>query len=234
MDKIQSLLKTPEGAAALKIKLQAMSKKEKNKPQFKNIWLLVCRTVNAYKIKERNLKQKAQQEEEKKAAIKQQNLRKLQSSCLTKQEVNAGIQRLESLYPKLFNQKKPQPIKIGITDDILNSSGWENPKLLSLAITKYANSALYNLALIQQSHRYTLSGEKEGAITSDEKNHAIERLNNTLGRFVMQKKHPDLLYTQHKTTPQALREEFYGKHYLDGQLYREVWLTLTGCYGKRN
>ena len=136
-----------------------------------------------------------------------------------------------SLYPALFNCENPKPLKLNITDDILASSDWKDTKLLNLAITQYVKSARYNLSLIHQSHRYDLSGEISGLISSDEKSHAIERLNHTLGAFEMEIKHSDLRYTKHKTTPKALREEFYGKHYLNGQLYREVWMTLVGCYG---
>lgn len=124
MDKIANFLKTPEGAVALKAKLQAMPDSEKAKESYKKIWSMACAKVNEYKQKNQ-LKPEVKQKEavqttqknkaQEKASAKDQpsqapKKQKSQAAKLVKSE-NKKANQNNTKHTKQKGNKKPRQFK---------------------------------------------------------------------------------------------------------------------------
>lgn len=97
MDKIVNLLKTPEGAQALKAKLKAMPAAEKAKPNYANLWKLVCEKVDEYNLKKMKEKQTNKQPDS-----------KVQQTLKTQKEQSAKPAQTETKKPEKTNTQKPK------------------------------------------------------------------------------------------------------------------------------
>lgn len=249
MDKILALLKTPEKAQAMKAKLKAMPESEKTKANYQKLWELVCDKVKEYE-KQKNNPQKSSlktQKEKKTVAVqapapapvktksKKTNEPKQNSHTqpqFTKEEISSAIALLEKKYPKLFSMENPKPLKVGVFNEVVVSGDW-NKQLLKKALRTYVQSKAYYLSCSSASYRYDLNGDKVGEISADNKENAILKLRELIGRFNMPEKYPDLALKGKPPTPPILRSEFYGNHYYEKVRFLEIKSLLIECYGSK-
>jgi len=123
MDKIANFLKTPEGAVALKSKLQAMPDSEKVKESYKKIWSVACAKVNEYKqknqlkteVKQKSIAQTTQKDKApEKASAKDQSSQgpkkqKSQAAKTGKPE-NKKTNQNKTKHTKQKSNKKPRQL----------------------------------------------------------------------------------------------------------------------------
>lgn len=259
MEKIVNLLKTPEGAQALKLKLKGMPDNEKVKVNYQKIWKIVCTKVNEYSLQKIKKKQppqlKSEDEKEKKPTVgnhhqvlriqqsasqkkksnqigdRNKQIQKSKQTQFSEQEISSMIVHLENTYPKLFNSRAPKPLKIGIFDDILKKNNLDIV-LLRSAIKTYTRSDLYYLSFINDNNRYDLSGKQASSITIEDEDHATDQLRKTVGRFNVLAKYPQLIGREKKIKPTPVRSEFYGNHYYAEKRFFEIKEILSEYYGR--
>lgn len=93
-----------------------------------------------------------------------------------------AIKWLTQTFPDCFNLDHPQPLKIGITKDLIEFSKSQNstetPSHLSLRKTLnfYTQRRQYHQAILHAPHRYDLDGKAVQKITPEERSHAQEKL----------------------------------------------------------
>ncbi len=88
-----------------------------------------------------------------------------------------SVKWLEKTYPKCFNRKNPKPLKKGIMQDILKEGKWIEAKTsLREIVSFYVGSPLYHHAILRESFRYGLGGEKVEKIRESEKEFSRKRL----------------------------------------------------------
>ncbi len=89
----------------------------------------------------------------------------------------AGI--LTTRWPKTFSWSNPKPLKIGIREEVLDSTDSEDEKKLLLsALNAYFRRIKYVTSPLNNTHRYDLSGNENELITDKEKEHAVQGLIN--------------------------------------------------------
>ena len=90
------------------------------------------------------------------------------------------IIRLVELWPELFNREKPKPLKVGITDDLIQDIAIRKLAFgagtLRAAVASYVQSPRYYRALIAGGARYNLNGQPCGEVTPQEQKEAETRL----------------------------------------------------------
>jgi len=92
-----------------------------------------------------------------------------------------SVKWLEKTYPKCFNRKNPKPLKKGIMQDILVEGRWTESKTsLRAIISFYVASPLYHQAILRESFRYDLRGNKVEDIRESEKEFSKKRLDKEL------------------------------------------------------
>lgn len=97
-----------------------------------------------------------------------------------KNRLHKDINWLMKAYPKCFNRKNPKPLKREIFKDIVLGELWpHSKKRLRQTLGYYTRSPLYQKAILQESHRYSLEGVSIQEIRDHEKEYAIELLNIT-------------------------------------------------------
>ena|ERR1700722_19757586 len=88
-----------------------------------------------------------------------------------------SVKWLEKTYPKCFNRKNRKPLKKDIMQDILEQGRWTESKTsLRAIISFYVGSPLYHQAILRESFRYDLRGEKVEEIRESEKEFSKKRL----------------------------------------------------------
>lgn len=146
MDKIVNLLKTPEGAQALKAKLKGMPENEKAKENYKKIWTMVCTKVNEYNVQKMKQKQSAQtqvkpkdKKAQKPSEVKQQEASNTQKD--KPQKKNDDQVKTKSKWTQKPKFKQPQFSEQDITTMIVRLErnypklfDAENPKPLKVGI----------------------------------------------------------------------------------------------------
>ena len=86
---------------------------------------------------------------------------------------------LTTRWPKTFHWSNPKPLKIGIREEVLDSTDSEDEKKLLLsALNAYFRRIKYVTSPINNTHRYDLSGNEHALITDKEKEHAAQGLIN--------------------------------------------------------
>ena len=139
MNKIENLLKTPEGAKALKEKLKAMPESEKVKANYQTIWQMVCAKVNEYNLHKNQSQLKKGVSTGTKKSIKDNSLKKIKEAVKKRtvhlhrppkdwDKVSETIQMLQNQYLHLFKVDDPKLLKIGILEDLI-SDGWDERKI---------------------------------------------------------------------------------------------------------
>ncbi|EQB8241472.1 ProQ/FINO family protein [Escherichia coli] len=90
------------------------------------------------------------------------------------------INRLVELWPELFNREKPKPLKVGITDDLIQNIAIRelafSAGALRAAVASYVQSPRYYRALMAGGARYDLKGQPCGEVTPQEQKEAETRL----------------------------------------------------------
>ena len=90
------------------------------------------------------------------------------------------INRLMELWPELFNREKPKPLKVGITDDLIQDIAIRELAFgagaLRAAVASYVQSPRYYRALMAGGARYDLKGQPCGEVTPQEQKEAETRL----------------------------------------------------------
>lgn len=90
------------------------------------------------------------------------------------------INRLVELWPELFNREKPKPLKVGITDDLIQDIAIRELAFgagaLRAAVASYVQSPRYYRALMAGDARYDLKGQPCGEVTPQEQKEAETRL----------------------------------------------------------
>ena len=230
MEKILALLTNLEKAKAMKERLKAMPRHEKAKANYKKLWILVCDKVNLYaETKDKPPKPIVK---EKKPELPKKII--LTPPKFTKEEVATTTQALAEKYPKLFNIETPKPLKVGVLEDILALDNNWNGLLLKRAIKIYVRTEAYYLACANENHRYDLKGKKSGELSAENKQNAIDKIRELIGRFNMTSVYPELALKAKLPTPRMIKSEFYGNHYYHHEVYVEAKMLLMECYGKNN
>lgn len=86
---------------------------------------------------------------------------------------------LTTLWPKTFSWSDPKPLKIGMREDVLESTESEDEKkTLDVALNCYVRRIKYATSPINHTHRYDLNGNENGLVTEKEKEHAVQVLIN--------------------------------------------------------
>ena len=84
-------------------------------------------------------------------------------------------------YPNAFNKKEPQPLKLGILEDIAEDLQGELTKSqIRRGLKYYTNSIQYHQAIMVEKHRVNLNGEKVDLITEKHKEFAQKQLEELL------------------------------------------------------
>ena len=90
------------------------------------------------------------------------------------------VNRLIELWPELFSQESPKPLKVGIFDDLMQDLAVRGlafgPGALRATLASYAQSPRYYRALIAGGARYDLKGQPCGEVTPQEQQEAETRL----------------------------------------------------------
>ncbi|MFO7639973.1 MAG: ProQ/FinO family protein [Candidatus Competibacteraceae bacterium] len=88
--------------------------------------------------------------------------------------VNSIIDRLHAAFPACFNRTAPQPLKIGLSEELLAQAG-VHPALADLSRTQlrralrvYTTAPAYRAALAQGGPRYDLDGQPAGEVTPEQ------------------------------------------------------------------
>ena len=86
---------------------------------------------------------------------------------------------LTKLWPDTFSWSNPKPLKIGIREEILESTDSEDEKKVLLsALNCYVRRIKYVTSPINHTHRYDLNGNENELITDKEKEYAVQGLIN--------------------------------------------------------
>ena len=90
------------------------------------------------------------------------------------QDVNTIIDRLMEAFPACFSRTAPQPLKIGLGEEVMALAG-VHPALADLSRTQlrralqvYTGAAAYRKALVKGGPRYDLAGQPVGEVTPDQ------------------------------------------------------------------
>ncbi|NVZ11664.1 ProQ/FinO family protein [Allochromatium humboldtianum] len=83
---------------------------------------------------------------------------------------------LAGLYPACFDWKKPQPLKIGLFDDLVAVG--HDPQQVRHALAIYCSRARYLKSLRPDAPRIDLQGQPAGIVTAEASEHAKARLEN--------------------------------------------------------
>ena len=90
------------------------------------------------------------------------------------QDVNPIIDRLIEAFPACFSRTAPQPLKIGLGEDVIALAG-VHPALADLSRTQvrralkvYTGMPAYRKALTRGGSRYDLAGQPAGEVTPDQ------------------------------------------------------------------
>ena len=82
-------------------------------------------------------------------------------------------------WPKTFSWSNPKPLKIGIREEVLDSTHSEDEKKILLsALNAYFRRIKYVTSPLNNTHRYDLNGNESELITDKEKEHAVQSLIN--------------------------------------------------------
>ena len=94
------------------------------------------------------------------------------------QDVNPLLDRLIEAFPACFSRSAPQPLKIGLGEELLALAG-VHPGLADLSHTQirqalkvYAGSPAYRRALAKGGPRYDLDGQPAGEVTPEQQRDA--------------------------------------------------------------
>ena len=90
------------------------------------------------------------------------------------QDVNPIIDRLMETFPACFSRKAPQPLKIGLGEELIALAG-VHPALADLSRTQirralkvYTGASAYRRALAKGGPRYGLDGQPAGEVTPEQ------------------------------------------------------------------
>lgn len=97
---------------------------------------------------------------------------------------------LESTYPKTFNFKQPQPLKIGIHQELLLVPSPYSKRQINRCLGVYCSTKAYLEAITQGDWRYGLNGEKVEGISQEHKDHAIKQLVERKNKFKTKQMRP--------------------------------------------
>ncbi len=86
-----------------------------------------------------------------------------------------ALEELCELYPDVFSQKDPKPLKIGIHEAIA-ADGKLSKTRIRRALNLYVRRRKYIASLIEGADRVSIGGEIAGQVTADEASHAAEKL----------------------------------------------------------
>jgi sRNA-binding protein len=88
--------------------------------------------------------------------------------------VNSIIDQLSAAFPACFNRTAPQPLKIGLSAELLALAGI-HPALADLSRTQlrralrvYTTTPTYRAALVRGGPRYDLDGQPVGEVTPEQ------------------------------------------------------------------
>ena len=94
------------------------------------------------------------------------------------QDVNPIIDRLMEAFPACFSRSAPQPLKIGLGEEVIALAGI-HPALADLSRTQirralkvYTGAAAYRRALAKGGPRYGLDGQPAGEVTPEQQTFA--------------------------------------------------------------
>jgi ProP effector len=89
---------------------------------------------------------------------------------------------LRESWPLLFAQEPPKPMKTGIMQDLISDAtqrGIDFPGVeIGKALKRYTRTIPYQLALANHSQRYGIHGEPDGVVTEEQRQMAVNWLNN--------------------------------------------------------
>lgn len=91
-------------------------------------------------------------------------------------------------FPKCFSEFSPQPLKIGIYEDIIPRCPDIELKFLKLFLRFYTQNIYYRKFLLEGSIRIDLDGNPHGAVSIEEAVHAREHYKRSRNAFFKRKR----------------------------------------------
>ena len=109
-----------------------------------------------------------------------------------KPTIKESFAMLKTRWPKLFNIKKPKPIKIGTFAELRKAEnmGRAERKIVALAISRYCNSFGYQKAMIKETHRYDLEGNPVQEIEPEHRQIAKQKMEKIQNKMSAGRKKP--------------------------------------------
>ena len=86
-----------------------------------------------------------------------------------------ALEELCTLYPEVFSQADPKPLKIGI-HEALAADGKMSKTRIRRALNLYVRRRKYIASLKESADRISVGGEISGQVTAEEAAHALEKL----------------------------------------------------------
>lgn len=127
------------------------------------------------------------------------------------------LQHWIKTYPKAFMPGQPQPLKVGIHEDILAAEGGEMKKIRR-ALAGYVKVPRYLRCMKAGAVRLDLTGRNAGFVTAEEAGFAQQQLDN----LEQQKKQQDEHRNQHLLQQQQQEEEQRIKNKLSELMQRHT------------
>lgn len=90
------------------------------------------------------------------------------------------LHQLREKWPEVFSAENPQPLKVGIHEDILAALPGTNPAELRIALDFITRAEKYLRAIVARHPRRNLEGRKKGGVTS----HQVDVAKRQLGMWV--------------------------------------------------
>jgi ProP effector len=107
---------------------------------------------------------------------KESSQKKLEAKRQKEFEANRkALEELCTLYPEVFSQAEPKPLKIGI-HEALAEDGKMSKTRIRRALNLYVRRRKYIASLKEGADRVTVGGEAAGQVTAEEAAHATEKL----------------------------------------------------------
>jgi ProP effector len=101
-----------------------------------------------------------------------------------KRRALAMLETLAQHFPKCFNLEQPQPLKIGIAEDVLAAMPGVSQTDLNIALKAYTNTpAYYRAMMVQGAERIDLNGKPVGAVKAPHAGFAKHKLRRRGQRF---------------------------------------------------
>lgn len=95
---------------------------------------------------------------------------------------NQRARMLRESWPLLFDQPSPRPMKTRIMQDLISDAAQRQIDFpgveIGKALKRYTRTIPYQMALANEKQRYNIHGEPDGVVTEEQRQMAVNWLNN--------------------------------------------------------